>query len=228
MPRKVPPFSLIEYLAEQAQEPNGNGHHEDARRIPSLTELSADNGISIATLREQLGVARALGFVEVRPKTGIRRLDYTFSPAVFESLSYAIACDRSYFDEFAALRNQIEIAFWEEAVTRLTDTDKQDLRDLVDSAWAKLHADPIRLPQQEHRDLHLAIFKNLENVFVQGILECYWDAYEEVGLARYEGLDYLEKVWDYHRRIVNAICANEVALGHQLLKEHMDLIYVRP
>jgi DNA-binding FadR family transcriptional regulator len=228
MPRRLPPFDLITYLAEQARTLNGNGAHEEDRRVPSLTDLSKDNNISIATLREQLGVARALGLVEVRPKTGIRRLDYTFTPAVFESLSYAIAADRAYFDQFAALRNQIEIAFWPQAVKMLTAEDKAHLTELVNSAQEKLAANPIRLPQKEHRELHLTIFRHLENIFVQGVLESYWDAYEEVGLARYEGLDYLEKVWDYHRRIVDCILTDDIEGGHQLLREHMELIYVRP
>lgn len=227
MPRKLPPFDLISYLADQARSMNGNGKEPELRRIPSLTDLSRDQGISIATLREQLGVARALGFVEVRPKTGIRRLDYTFAPAVFESLSYAIACDRGYFDEYAALRNQLEIAFWHEAVAQLTAEDIAHMRELVDSATSKLRANPIRLPQKEHRELHMTIFCHLDNVFVQGILESYWDAYEEVGLGRYEALDYLEQVWDFHRRIVDAIGGGDFDTGHQLLKEHMALIYVR-
>ena len=58
-------------------------------RLPSLSELSQQLGISIASLREQMDVARSMGLVEVRPKTGIRRLPYAFRPAVSSSLKYA-------------------------------------------------------------------------------------------------------------------------------------------
>ena len=44
-------------------------HPEADDKLPSLNELSRELNISLASLREQLEVARALGFVEVRQKT---------------------------------------------------------------------------------------------------------------------------------------------------------------
>ncbi|TAK11888.1 MAG: FadR family transcriptional regulator [Anaerolineae bacterium] len=237
MPRRGPQFELLDYLAHKTRGEavaNGNGDHpivtngDDPDRIPSLTELSAAYDISIATLREQLGVARALGLVEVRPKTGIRRLPYSFTPAVQESLTYAIACDRKYFDHFSALRKHLEADFWYEAVSKLTAEDIQSLKQLLAGAEEKLHAEPIRRPHAEHRQLHLTIFRHIDNPFVIGLLEAYWDAYEVVGLDRHEGITYLEEVWDYHRKIVDAIAAGKFEKGHAILIEHMDLIYRRP
>ena len=73
-------------------------------RIPALTEISQELGISHAALREQLEVARAFGLVEVRPKTGIRRHPYTFAPAVIRSMQYAMAVDDEHFIALAELR----------------------------------------------------------------------------------------------------------------------------
>ncbi|MEK6222123.1 MAG: FCD domain-containing protein [Chloroflexota bacterium] len=220
--RRKTPFEFLTYLAESAKEDKKNGNNHD--RIPPLTELSKEKGVSIASLREQLGVARALGLVEVRPRTGIRRLPYTFSPAVSESLDYAIQVDRKYFDNFSDLRKHIEADYWHEAVQLLTKEDKQYLVELVDQAWEKLHGSPIQLVHNEHRQLHVTIFRRLDNPFVIGIMEAYWDAYEKVGLNRYEDLAYLKSVWQFHRRIVDAICNEEYKQGFNLLLEHMDLI----
>lgn len=212
-------FDLLDYLS--GGEPNGQ---DDPERIPPLTKLSKDHGVSIASLREQLGVARALGLVEVRPRTGIRRLPYSFTPAVQTSLSYAISLDRGYFDDFSDLRRHVEANYWHQAVVKLTDGDKARLHALVESAEQKLEGSPVRLPHSEHRELHLAIFSRVENLFVTGILEAYWDAYEEVGFNRYTELDYLKQVWTYHREIVDAICEGDFEKGYQLLLSHMDLI----
>ena len=57
-------------------------HEEAEGSLPSLNDLSRELGISLAGLREQLEVARALGLVEVKPRTGIRRKPYSFTPAV--------------------------------------------------------------------------------------------------------------------------------------------------
>lgn len=219
MNSRDPKFDLISYLA--GGEENGQ---DDPNRIPPLTKLSEDQGVSIASLREQLGVARAFGFVEVRPRTGIRRLPYNFTPAVHTSLSYAISLDRGYFDDFSDLRRQIEASYWYEAVGRLTQEDKAGLHSLVDQAWKKLEGEPVRLPHAEHRELHITIFGRLENPFVRGILEAFWDAYEEVGYNRYTELNYLKRVWQYHGDIVAAICDGDYEKGYQLLISHMDLI----
>ena len=212
-------FNFLRYLVEQDLE---NG--DDAVDIPPLKTLSKQTGVSITSLREQLSVARAFGFVDVRPHRGIRRLPYRFTPAVQTSLSYAVLLDRKNFDYFSDLRRRIEGNFWFEAVRKLTEEDKTQLVALVNQAWEKLEGNPIRLPHFEHRQLHLIIFGRLENPFVIGILEAYWDEYEEVGLSRYTDLEYLKNVWHYHKEIVDAICKGDYEEGYRLLVDHMGLI----
>ncbi|MEX2160622.1 MAG: FCD domain-containing protein [Anaerolineales bacterium] len=219
MLKNTPSFDLLNYLASR----NGQGD-----QLPSLEALSAEHGVSISVLREQLQVARALGLVDVRPRTGIRRLPYSFAPAVRESLSYAMARDRHSFDQFADVRRHLERAYWFEAVEKLTQADIAKLRELVERADEMLHGDPVRVPHAEHRELHLTIFRHLENPFVLGLLEAYWSAYEAVGLSRYAGLKYLEQVWEMHRQIVRSIEKGDFDKGHQLLNEHFELIDKRP
>ena len=92
MLRERQPLELSEflrYLASRDGADNGD--------FPSLTDLSSELGVSVASLREQLEVARALGLVEVKPRVGIRRLPFTFLPAVRQSLGYAIALDDKNF-----------------------------------------------------------------------------------------------------------------------------------
>jgi hypothetical protein len=68
------PDSLSEFLRYLAQHGDTNG-----QQLPALNDLSRELGVSIASLREQLEVARALGLVEVRPRTAQVRQPY---PAV--------------------------------------------------------------------------------------------------------------------------------------------------
>lgn len=213
---------FLQYLAQSA----GNG--QGSTRIPALTRLSSELGISVARLREQLEVAKALGLVEVRPRTGIRRRPFTFMPAVWQSLSYALETDRNYFDAFSELRNHVETAFWYEAVSRLTETDYAHLQSLMESAWVKLRSPQVKIPHWEHRELHLGVFCRLQNPFVLGILEAYWVAYEAVGLNMYADYDYLQQVWQYHQQMVNAICTGDPKAGYHALVEHKDLLYHRP
>ncbi|MBO9345795.1 MAG: FadR family transcriptional regulator [Chloroflexi bacterium] len=197
-------------------------------RLPPLEELSAERGISISKLREQLEVARALGLVEVKPRTGIRVCPYSFLPAVRLSLLYALAQDRRLFDAYSALRNHVEFAFFHEAVALLTAEDHAYLKSLVERAFAKLAEDPPRIPHAEHRELHLTIYRRLNNPFVRGLLEAYWEAYEAEGLSVFSDYDYLHEVWMHHQAIVNAITNGDVDTAYQWLVRHTGLLQQHP
>jgi DNA-binding FadR family transcriptional regulator len=222
MTRKKPNSEFLRYLAKFSNGPS------DPERLPSLGKLSDEMGMSIAKLREQLEVARAFGFVEVRPRTGIRRKPFNFIPVVCESLLYALALEDENFVYFSELRKKVEAAFWCEAVNSLEEEDFQALRDLMESAWEKLNRPQIMIPHSEHRKLHMTIFSRLDNPFVQGILEAYWEGYEAVELNLYSGLEYLREVWDYHQKIVDAICLGDVETSLDAYKKHTELLRHRP
>ena len=190
-------------------------HPEADDKLPSLSELSRELNISLASLREQLEVARALGFVEVRPKTGTRRLTYSFTPAIRQSLGYALALNDEHFRQFAEMRNHLEAAYWTEAVQLLTDEDKEELKNIIARAWEKLRGTLVQVPHEEHRKLHLMIYSRLENPFVIGVLESYWEAYEAVGLNVFAGsYEYLQEVWRYHQVMVESICSGKFEAGY--------------
>jgi len=211
---------FLRYLASHDEVENG---------LPSLKKLSEELGVSVASLREQLEVARALGLVEVKPRLGTRRRDYSFTPAIRQSLGYALALNNEHFRKYSELRNHVEAAFWIEAVEKLTEEDKIELQKNITHAFEKLHGTPIQVPHEEHRKLHLTIYSRLENPFVTGILEAYWEAYESVGLNVFAGgYEYLEEVWDFHRQMVDAICNGNYEEGYRALIAHTDLLYHRP
>ncbi len=210
---------FLRYLADCEQ--------SECERLPSLADLSGKLGISIASLREQLEVARAMGLVEVKPKTGIRRLPYTFSPSIQKSLLYAVEVDPTAFQQYADLRKHIEEAYWYQAVSLLTPEDHKLLRQLLRSAQDRLRAIPLQVPNAEHRELHLVIYRRLQNQFVLGILETYWDLYEAVGLGLANDIGYIRQVWQYHEKMVENICNGNYTAGYQTLKEHMDLLKER-
>jgi DNA-binding FadR family transcriptional regulator len=203
-------------------------HDEAESGLPTLNELSRELGIGLAALREQLEVARALGLVEVKPRMGTRRREYSFTPAIRQSLGYALVLHNGHFLKYAELRKHVEAAFWHQAVRQLTEEDKQELQNLVARAWVKLRGAPIQVPHAEHRQLHLKIYSRLENPFVIGILEAYWEAYEAVGLNVFAGsYEYLQEVWKYHEQMVEAICKGDFEAGYQALVAHTDLLYQR-
>jgi DNA-binding FadR family transcriptional regulator len=211
-------LEFFQYLHQMTQV------NPEVDKLPALKDLSAELGLSISTLREQMGVAKALGLVDVRPRLGIRTLPYSFTPAVDASLCYAIKQDSAYFEDFVDLRRHLEYAYFPQAIELLEESDHKKLTKLVQSAWDKLRGSPVRIPHEEHRQLHITIFNRLHNVFVTGLLEAYWDAYEAVGLNVYADLDYLEQVWTYHEQLADAAIKKDKTRGLKILREHFDLM----
>ncbi|MBN2470836.1 MAG: FadR family transcriptional regulator [Anaerolineae bacterium] len=207
---------LLAYMARHKCQPGD--------QLPTLTELSAELGISVNKLREQLEVARSLGLVDVRPRAGIRVKPYSFQPAVCLSLGYALAMDRANFRAFGDLRISIETGFWREAVSRLQPADHDHLRDLIQTAWRKLADTPVRIPHPEHRDFHLTIFSRLDNPFARAMLESYWEAYESVEYHVYADIEYLRKVWTYHEQIANLIFEGDIEGSLVTFIEHTRLV----
>jgi len=205
-----------------------SGQFRSGDRLPPIPELAEILGISTSKLREQLEVARVMGFVEVRPKTGIRTLEYRFTDSVRTSLAFAVSLDPAHFVEFSKFRFTVEAGFWREAVEKLLPEDVYMLQAIMEAAWAKLRGNPIRIPKEEHRKLHMTMFKRERNPFVVGVLDAYWDAYEAIGLNVYTDLAYLEETWTYHQKIVDAIQEQDLAAGHLALVEHMQMLEHRP
>jgi DNA-binding FadR family transcriptional regulator len=207
-----------------------NGKYQPGDRLPTIAELhdEAHLGISTSKVREQLEVARALGLVEVRSNTGMRLKEYSFTPAVRLSLFCALAKDLGHFELFSELRKHIEIAFWHEGCALLTAEDKAEMRACIEQAHTKLNDRWIQIPNVEHRQFHMTVFRRLNNPFVVGLLEAYWDAYDAVELNRYSDYDYLQKVWEYHARILEAICDGDFDAAQQLFIEHTQLLRYQP
>jgi DNA-binding GntR family transcriptional regulator len=153
---------------------------------------------------------------------------YSFTPAVRLSLRFALALDWRHFEQFTALRNHIETAFWDEACALLTPDDLALMRRQVESALVKLEGEHVRIPNEEHRVFHMTVFSRLNNPFVTGLLEAYWDAYEAVEVHRYHDYDDLLKVWDYHGQILAALEADDIAEAKKLFVEHTQLIRFKP
>lgn len=207
---------FLRYIAEKSS--------MGEERIPALTALSKELKVSVASLREQLEVARVLGFVEVKPRTGIRWLPYNFTPSVLLSVTYAISISQDYFEQFRDLRNHLEGAYFLESVVKLSRNDIENLKNIVIKAEEKIVFVPPKLPHEEHREFHARIFSKVKNQFVQSIFTVYWDIYEYQGFAIINDVDYLKRVWHYHRLVLEGIQSGNIHQALEAFLEHKDLM----
>jgi len=211
---------VLRYIVEHQLQPG--------QRLPTISELSQELGVSVSKIREELEVARALGLVQVKPRTGTQVRAFDFAPTVTLGVLYALGLDQTCFHHISVLRNAIELSFWNDAVQRLTRDDIAHLRELVARANMKLNRIPIEVPFEEHRQLHLSLFRHFDNPFVQGLLEAYWAAYKAFGMSLHAPLSYHREVWAYHERMVECVAAGNYEEGRQALKDHMALLRHAP
>ncbi len=195
--------------------------------IPSIPEISRDLGISTASTREQLEVARSLGFVRVKPKVGIQPLSFSLRQPLMLGMQYGMKLDPSLFESFLNLRKHLEVAYWYEAVSLLTKQEITKLHSIVDAAYKKIRMVPVQLPEEEHQDFHLLIYSRLENPVVMSILETYWDLYRQSDYSYYINQDYLETVWSFHQQMVEALASREFDKGFEVMKNHLELVQQR-
>jgi GntR family transcriptional repressor for pyruvate dehydrogenase complex len=211
--------SVVRYIIEDLGEPT-----EEPAKLPPLDQLAKQLGVSRGKLREDLIAAQAYGVVEMRPGDGTYLCPFDFYTAVRPLVLYSIACNKDLFDRFYRLRARMEVAFWDDAAQALRQEEIAQLTHILDRADAKLRGSPIEIPHREHRDFHVLIYSRLDNLFAQGLLKTYWDAYEAVGLHRYFELSYYERMWSSHRGMVEAIAAGEHEAGKQILLQHFTLL----
>lgn len=194
--------------------------------IPSISELSRLLGMSTASVREQLEVARSLGIVEVKPRLGIQKLPYSLNSVLTLSLRYGVQMEPGLSDEVAELRKHLEQAYWYEAVAQLKAEDLQYLNAIVDEAMRKVHNTPVLLPRQEHREFHLGIYRPLGNGLLYSLLESFWDLFTESEISIYADQTFLENTWVWHRKMLVAIEKHEYEQGYEALCIHFDAVKI--
>lgn len=200
---------------------------KNQHNIPSIQHISHDLGVSTASLREQMELAKNLGLISAQPRKGVEILPYRFSPAAAKSLYYAVNLEYSYFFQYSEVRSHLEKAYFLESVKLLTNEDLLAIQGLVKSAFSKLNGDPVQIPHEEHRKYHLAFYSCQKNIFLIGIFEAYWDVYEHIGLNLYNDLGYLKNVWAYHKKIIDLVISQKFEEAFNLLGKHMEFIYQR-
>lgn len=207
---------FLHYLIDNNIQPGDN--------LPPISDIGQELGMSAGKVRENLEVARQLGYVSVKPRTGIVRQPFSFSASVLQPILFGLGTGEVQFSQLSTFRQIIETGFWIEAVTKLKPEDIQQLKKITQSAWKKLRGTPVHVPNSEHRQLHLTIFSRLENPLVQGILCAYWDAYEASELTRFAQYQYWLDVWECHEQIVCALENRDFEEGKELLIKHFALL----
>ena len=206
--------SLLNYLAEASK---------NKQDIPSIAELSQILGVSVASVREQLEVARQLGFVEVKPRKGIQRKPFSLVPLIRLGMNYGIHSEAQLLSEYIELRKHLELSYWDDAFEVLKDDQMDYMQFLVDIAFRKLQRKPAIIPTEEQSEFHLTLFRPLGNKVLISILEAAWAMEEDNGGKIIADLDEMLFSWRTRQFIVDALREKDRSKGKNALESLLAL-----
>lgn len=202
-------ITLLRFLADASK---------NKQEIPSIAELSNILGISVASVREQLEVARQLGFVEVKPRTGIQKKPFSLLPLLNLGMKYGMQCEPKLIHDYAEVRRQLELGYWETACHLISEDQTDYMQFLVDVAFRKLQRKPAIIPDEEQSEFHLTIFRSLGNKVLLNLLEAYWELKVLDGTRMFIDLDDMLSRWSKRQVIVDALREKNVAKGKSALE----------
>jgi len=206
--------SLLTYLAEASK---------NEQDIPSIAELSQILGVSIASVREQLEVARQLGFVDVKPRKGIQRRPFSLVPLISLGMNYGIYSEAHLLSDYIELRKHLELSYWNDAFDVLKDDQMDYMQFLIDIALRKLQRKPAIIPTEEQSEFHLTLFRPLGNKVLISILEAAWALEENNGGKILADLDDMLSSWRTRQIIVDALREKDKTKGKNALESLLAL-----
>jgi len=94
--------------------------------LPTERELSETFGVARNTVREAIGVLRAYGVIDVRPKVGAVIINRHVEAAL-DVFSFQLSVDPQTFRDIQGFRRLIEVGACDELIARVTEPDLAEL-----------------------------------------------------------------------------------------------------
>lgn len=215
--------SVVDTIIETFKQALINGDLKPGQKLPSEAELGQQFEVGRSAIREAMKILQALGVVRIQQGNGTYIMDKP-SPMMLSPLVFAVMLESGMSHELVDLRRIIEVGYCELAAQNATAADWETIE-----AAAQAHAAYANQPSPDVEKLVL-----LDMEFHQSILEASHNvlvirlglAIEELFFASMKNTyitvaDNLEKSVRFHRKIIDAIRANDSALIHQAIENSL-------
>ena len=221
MPAPVPAFeprreSAVLALVRQLRDYIAARGLNTGDSLPTERELSDTFGVARNTVREAIGVLRAYGVIDVRPKVGAVLINRHVEAAL-DLFSFQLKVSPQTFRDIQGFRRLIEVGACDDLLANATAIDIAELRRINDDM---LTAEPVQAVARLDFDFHLKLMTIAGNKTVRDvyrIMEPVITRLMEVGKAS-RGR---EAAHQSHLAIIEALGArNRLAYQYQMT-EHL-------
>jgi DNA-binding FadR family transcriptional regulator len=221
MPAAVPAFeprreSAVHQLVRQLRGHIAERGLNTGDSLPTERELSETFGVARNTVREAIGVLRAYGVIDVRPKVGAVLINRHLEAAL-DVFSFQLTVDPQTFRDIQGFRRLIEVGACDELIARVTEADLAGLERIN---ARMVEAGPVEAVAREDFAFHLALMTIAGNKTVRDvyrIMEPVIARLMEVGKAERGRL----AAHDSHAAIIAALRARDRLAYQYRMTEHL-------
>lgn len=192
--------------------------------LPPEGQLATDLGVSRGSVREAVKALESLGIVEVRHGDGVRVRAFNFD-SVFDLLSYGLVFDPVKAAEILQIRVWLEVAALADAINQISDAELDQMAALLDR-WEEKAARN-EDTSADDRAFHRLLYRPLGNESLSGLIDIFWVIYHSLPVQSI-GIDHQPlTTLKAHRELLAAICARDVTLATQRMRDHFRNLEAR-
>jgi DNA-binding FadR family transcriptional regulator len=141
--------------------------------LPSEGELAERLGVGRNSVREAVKALEALGIIEVKVGSGLFVRAFSLDP-LLDNLTDLMLADVELLAEIREARRFLEVGMIENVIGAVDGAQLAHLRSIL-REWREVAGERGYSPDHD-RAFHHAVRENIDNGFVSGILERFWEA----------------------------------------------------
>ncbi len=209
---RVQQVRLHEQIIDRFNEMADAGHLNIGDRLPPERELLGQLGVSRQVLREALTVMESQGMVSTTPGGG-----RVFRGRTIGDIGAFIdALKESALFEILDAREAIECKVVELAAQHASDDELEGLRHRIRSLQASSYT------FEWNYGFHLAIAESSRNTVLHNLLQLLLQARREVNRDDYLTREQLERLFENHSAIVDALATRDPATARAVMHQHIE------
>lgn len=211
--------SLPDELAQRVRQVIQGGGYRPGDRLPSITRMARQFGVSHATLREALRKLETLGIVEIRHGAGVFA-GRDENALLIGNPVFAGGITRKLLLDVVDARATIEVKAAELAAEHATDAHLQRMRGLL--ADAERGLDDRRAVSDANRAFHREIAAASGNPVLRELLDALGNVFQEE--QRFVNATHAarERFHREHLEILDALERRRPALAARRMQSHLD------
>ncbi|MEM7030732.1 MAG: FadR/GntR family transcriptional regulator [Chloroflexota bacterium] len=188
--------------------------------LPPEIQLAESLGVGRSSVREAIKALQSLGIVEVQHGNGLFVRAPNVDP-ILETLSHNLRFDPTMFAEVFQIRVWLESAVIEDAVFRITDTDIDQLGEVLQSWEIRLENNDSVTDLDEK--FHRILYQTMNNRTLMNILEVFWRTLKQLDREVQNKTD-LWVSYQEHQAILASVQAKDAQKTRQKLIDHFGYV----